>query len=177
MIDRFVLRAGAASAVVLLGLAVAWSGDAAPELSARRAEVRCAGAIQHPLQVRVEALDAVRRGGTLRLKVTTSTLRPLGRAEVRLVNAGGATVQGARRVSIGRVRPDRSREAEFVVAVPERGERFLIQFQVSGEGPYGRVSRGATYNILPDGPQQPERVVTNASGERVAEYAARRIEP
>jgi hypothetical protein len=79
-------------------------------------------------------------------------------------------------VSLGRMRPDRTREAEFVVGVPARGERFLVEFKVRGEGLNGPVTRGATYNILPDGAQQPERVVTNAAGEKVAEYAARRIE-
>ena len=167
---------GPRSALLALGLVLVSSqasggsparGPAAPTL--------CGGAIQHPVQVSVRALDPIRRGAMVRLEVRTRAAVDLAAAEVRLVSAGGATVLGARRATLGRLTPQREGSAEFQLAVPATGHRFLAQFEVRGEGPGGRVSRGAAFNLLPDGPAQKGRQVTGASGQPIVEYAARRI--
>jgi hypothetical protein len=62
------------------------------------------------------------------------------------------------------------------VSLPASGDRFLVEFKVHGEGANGAISRGATYSLLPDGPQKPARTVTNTAHERIAEYPARRID-
>lgn len=145
-----------------------------PGTSAARAT--CDGPIQHPLAVRVVALDPVRRGESVRLRVETTSRAALTAVDVSIVNDGGTTVSGPRRASFGRLQAGRSRHAEFQVSLPAQGERFLVQFKARGEGLNGQVTRGATFNLLPDGPQQPVRVARNLDGEQVAEYAARRIE-
>ena len=164
------------SAVLALGLVLvssqalggtSGSGPAAPIL--------CNGAIQHPIQVSVRALDPVRRGATVRLEVRTKAAIDLATAEVRLVSAGGAGVVGARRVPMGRLSARGESQAEFQLAVPAQGHRFLAQFEVRGEGPNGRVSRGAAFNLLPDGPADQGRRVTGASGQPIMEYTAKRI--
>jgi hypothetical protein len=58
--------------------------------------------------------------------------------------------------------------------VPHEGRRFLLQFAVSGEGPSGTLIRGAAYNLLPDGPADPGRLVTTSDGRRVIEFGAGR---
>lgn len=71
--------------------------------------------------------------------------------------------------------PRRETSAEFSVRVPEAGSRFLVQFRVEGEGPAGRVGRGASFNLLPDGPVAPSRIVAGSAGRTIAEYPARRM--
>lgn len=132
-------------------------------------------AVQHPIAVRVTALDPIRRGETIRVRLEVRTRVDLQRTEARLVSAGGAAPIGASRASIGRMRPDRPAATEFRVRVPERGRRFLLQFRVFGEGTQGQLSRGATLNLLPDGPADPGREVV-IQGERVIEHRARRID-
>lgn len=142
-----------------------------------RPPVRCDGAIQHPLRVKVTALDPIRRGETIRVRVTTTTSRSaLERGEVRLVSTGGASLASAPRVRLDRLAAGGEATAEFAVRLPAEGHRFLLQFRVTGEGPTGIDSRGATFNLLPDGPADPGRVVTSDTGERIVEYRARRID-
>jgi hypothetical protein len=62
----------------------------------------------------------------------------------------------------------------FTVAIPSSGGRQYVQFQVTGLGPQGRLTRGACYNALPDGPAQVGRPVVTPQGARVIEFAARR---
>ena len=143
---------------------------------APRPAIHCDGAIQHPIQVRAAALDPLLHGGVVRVRVTTSARHALERGEVRLVSTGGATLAGARRVTLGRLSPGAEAAAEFAVQLPAEGRRFLLQFRVTGDGPDGLESRGATLNLLPDGPLDPGRVVTTSTGARVVEYRARRIE-
>ena len=147
-------------------LAVAWLATGVASSTA---------AIQHPLTVRVTALDPVRHGATVRVRVDATSRVDLERTEIRLVSAGGAAVATASRAGLGRMRPGRPAGAQFTVRLPAQGHRVLLQFRVTGEGIDGVASRGATLNLLPDGPADPGREVT-IGGERVIEYRARRID-
>jgi hypothetical protein len=170
----------------LLGLAVVAGGLAAsnPVVAAEqpagrriaRSPVRYQSAIQHPLSVRAVALDPLVRGGVVRVRVTTTSRNALERGEVRLTSTGGATLVSAQRATFGRLSPGAAAATEFAVRLPEQGRRFLLQFRVTGDGPSGLEARGATLNLLPDGPADPGRVVTSSSGARVVEYRARRID-
>ena len=140
-----------------------------------RGEV-CTTAIEHPVAVTVTPLDPVRRGASVRFVVRSSSRVGLGRAEARLTNAGHATVAGPSRITLGRLAPRESKEATFRVVLPNSGERTLLQFKVSGEGPNGMLSRGAAYNILPDGPTEHLVAKTTSGGEKVLETPARRID-
>jgi len=175
-----IARSWRALRILLLGIAPgllpAAPVGAVPQMpGSNRPPVTCGAAIQHPIQVRVEALDVIRRGAAVRLRLTSRSRIGLSQAEARLVSGGGATVLGRPRASLGRVTPQREASAEFTVAVPALGDRFLVEFRVEGEGPAGRIGRGASFNILPDGPTMPARIVSGSAGQSVAEYLARRM--
>ena len=138
--------------------------------------VRCDAAIQHPLSVKATALDPLLRGGIVRVRVTTGTRNPIERGEVRLVSSGPASLVSPGRVPFGRLTPGTETSAEFAVRLPAEGARVLLQFRVTGDGTRGVESRGATLNLLPDGPADPGRVVTSNNGRQIAEYRARRID-
>lgn len=138
------------------------------------AGVECAASVQHPIEVRVRVLDPVRRGATVRLEVRATARAPITDAEVRLISPGGTRVAGLSRLSLGRLGPERDAAGTFRVTVPDLGRRFLVQFVVRGEGPVGPLSRGAVYNLLPDGPLDPGRPVTASDGARILEFAAER---
>lgn len=162
----------------ILGLAVATlpafaAGDTP---TAPRHAVVCTSDIQHPVSVRVEALDPIRRGASVRFVVHASSRVGLGRAEARLLSAGRANPASATRVPLGRLDARRSKDATFRVILPASGERTLIQVQVRGEGPNGLLTRGAAYNVLPDGPTEVLSAVTTSSGERLLSAPARRID-
>jgi hypothetical protein len=93
-----------------------------------------------------------------------------------MTGTGGATPVSPSRARFGRLAAGRTHTSEFVVRIPEQGHRFLLQFRVTGEGLGGLASRGATLNLLPDGPADPGNVVSDGAGGRVTEYAARRID-
>jgi|SRR6185436_17769445 len=152
--------------------ALASSAAVRPE----RAAVRCEGAIQHPLEVHVTALDPLVRGGNVRVRVTTTARRDVARGEVQLTSAGGAAIASPTRARFGRLAAGRTATQEFAVRIPAEGHRFLLQFRVTGEGRNGTESRGATFNLLPDGPADPGRVVDDSHGGQVTEYASRRID-
>jgi len=135
-----------------------------------------ATSVQHPIDVRIRALDPIRRGADLRLRVTASSRVGLGRTQVRMISAGGSVLRGAPAVALGRLAPGRPASTIFTVNVPQNGNRFYIQFQVSGEGPQGKMTRGACYNILPEGPLEALRVVDTPDGRHMVEVAARRID-
>ena len=130
----------------------------------------------HPLRVRVTALDPIQRGAELRLQVTAIAAREMGRVQVRMVSDGGATRRGPALVSLGNLARGRQASGVFTVAVPQSGSRFYVQFQVQGEGARGQLTRGACFNILPDGPLEIGRIVETPTGARVLEVAARRID-
>jgi len=138
--------------------------------------VRCTGGVQHPLNVRVTALDPVARGAAVRLVVSASSAVALDQVEVRLTSTGGAANLGAVRSSLGSLDPGQVRQAQFMVSVPANGARALVQFQVVGAGPYGTLTRGGCYNLLPDGPLESGRVVVTPQGKRVYEVRAGRID-
>lgn len=165
------------TAVLLLAAAGtgAAAQAAAPASREPRAAIRCEGAIQHPLQVTATLLDPLRRGENVRVRVAATAARDLDRAEVRMVHSGGASPASPTRAAIGRLAAGRTAVHEFSVRIPAEGHRFLLQFRVTGEGRNGLESRGATLNLLPDGPADAGRVV-NAGGSPVVEYRARRID-
>lgn len=138
--------------------------------------IQCYGAIQHPIEVKVEALDAIRRGRIVRVRLTARSSRPLDRVEVRLANAGGASIVSAARVPLGMLLRDTPRDVEFRVRVPDLGRRALLQFVIFGDEDGLRIGRGATLNLLPDGPQRPVAVVADAGGTPLRVYSARRID-
>ena len=161
---------------VMLPAGVAAEAQSSTHRVTSPAANRCDGAIQHPLEVRAAALDPLARGGIVRVRVTIRSRQTLERGEVRLISAGGAELVGPGRIALGRLDPGREAASEFAIRLPAEGRRFLIQFRVMGDGAGGLESRGATLNLLPDGPADPGRVVTTDTGARVTEYRARRIE-
>lgn len=171
--ERVLLTALALIALAMPALVAATPDARSTDRPATSGAV-CTANVQHPLEVRVVPLGAVRRGAPLAFEVRVTSRVPIAQAEARLVSAGGAMVRGPGRVVLDRVAPGRPAAARFEVQVPQVGRRFLLQFVVRGEGPAGMVTRGATYNVLPDGPADPGRVVTTSSGARVIEFAARR---
>jgi len=73
--------------------------------------VRCTGGVQHPLNVRVTALDPVARGAVVRLVVSASSAVALDQVEVRLTSTGGAANLGSVRSSLGSLDPGQVRQA------------------------------------------------------------------
>jgi hypothetical protein len=154
-----------------------WSGaGAAGPSSGADAPVVCSANVMHPIRVRVTALDPIRRGAELRLQVTAIAARELGNVQVRMLSDGGAPRRSPALASLGNLPRGRQASAVFRVAVPQSGSRFYVQFQVEGEAAHGRLTRGACFNILPDGPLETARIVDTPEGARVREVAARRID-
>src|SRR5207248_1582557 len=112
----------------------------------------------------------------VRFEVAASSRVGVERAVTRLVSTGGAALQGPSAIELGSLAPGRIATSVFALSVPASGNRFYVQFQVSGLGPQGTLTRGACYNMLPDGPLQAARLVVTPSGQRVTEVAARRID-
>jgi hypothetical protein len=110
----------------------------------------CSGTIQHPLDVKVEALDAVRRGQVVRVRLTTRSASALERAEVRLVHAGAAAIISPARVSLGTLHADTPAVAEFQVQMPRASRRTLLHFVVLADEDGFRLGRGAALNLLFD---------------------------
>jgi hypothetical protein len=144
------------------------SGDTQPML--------CSANVMHPLRVRVTALDPIQRGAELRLQVTAIAAREVGHVQIQMLSDGGATRRGPALLFLGNLAPGRQASGVFRVAVPQSGTRFYVQFQVQGEGARGQLTRGACFNILPDGPLETGRIVDTPAGGRVLEVAARRID-
>ena len=153
------------------------AGTAAGTASPRGAQpVLCGTNVMHPIRVRVTALDPIQRGSDLRLQVTAIAAREVGHVQIRMLSDGGATRRSPARLSLGNLAPGRQASGLFTVAVPQSGTRFYVQFQVQGEGARGQMTRGACFNILPDGPLETGQVVDTPEGARVLEVAARRID-
>jgi len=152
------------------------TGTAAPWKSVGGQPVLCSASVMHPLRVRVTPLDPIRRGSELRLQVTAVAAREVGHVQVRMLSDGGARRRSPALVSLGNLAAGRQASGLFTVAVPQSGTRFYVQFQVQGEGARGRLTRGACFNILPDGPLETGVVVDTPEGTRVLEVAAGRID-
>ena len=161
----------------ILGLALATllPAYAAGDTTAAH-EVVWTSDLSHPVDVHVTALDPISRGATVRFVVRSTSRIGLGRAEARLEHAGGATVVGPTRLSLGPLGARQTKQATFRVVLPNSGTRTLLQFRVVGEGPNGTLARGAVYNVLPDGPSEKLAPVTAANGEKVLDAPARRID-
>jgi hypothetical protein len=165
-------------ATLSLTLAVLAAVGLASPSPARAADrsARVMSSVLHPIQVRVTALDPVRHGADLRLQVAASSKAGLGRAQVRMVSEGGTIRRGARAAALGTLAPGRWASSIFTVRVPANGNRFYVEFQVTGDGPRGPMTRGACFNVLPDGPLETARLVHTPDGRQVVEVAARRID-
>lgn len=174
---RRILLLLAATSLALAALAAAGAAEPSNSTAERgKSPGLCTANVMHPIQVHVAALDPIRRGANVRLQVTASSARGLGRAEILMLSDGGARRLGATRVSLGTLAPGGRASGLFTVNVPQSGNRFYVQFQVKGDGPQGMLTRGACFNLLPDGPLETGRVVTTPEGGRVIEVAARRID-
>jgi hypothetical protein len=151
---------------------------AAPAGVGTRSPVLCTGAIQHPIEARVVALDPIRRGATVRFEVTAVARGDARAVAARIVRGRGVEVVGPERAALLRRGGGggEERTAEFRAVVPRSGHRAVVQFVVEGEGPAGPLTRGAAYNLLPDGPAETLRPATTGSGEGVLEAPARRID-
>ena len=162
-------------------LAIAQLGAASPPASAANvtAPVTCTGAIQHPIEARVVALDPIRRGAIVRFEVTAVARGDARAVAARIVRGRGVEVVGPERAALVRRNSGgpEERVAMFRALVPRSGHRALVQFVVEGEGPSGPLTRGVAFNLLPDGPAETLRAATSGSGEGVLEAPARRIEP
>ena len=151
-------------------------GTASPRRTMGAPPVLCSANVMHPIRVRVSALDPIQRGAELRLQVTAIAAREVGHVQVRMLSDGGATRRSPALLSLGNLASGRQASGVFTVAVPQTGSRFYVQFQVQGEGARGQLTRGACFNILPDGPLETGRIVDTPTGARVLEVAARRID-
>ena len=160
----------AAAAVVTPAAARAGEGAKAP--------VVCTGAIQHPIEARVVALDPIRRGATVRFEVTAVARGDARAAAARILRGRGVEVVGPERAALVRRNAGGREEhtAEFRVVVPRSGHRALVQFVVEGEGPAGKLTRGVAYNLLPDGPAETLAAARAGSGEALLQAPARRID-
>ena len=165
---------GTAALALLAGLTVA--AVAEPVVAARPPLAPCTARVVHPISARVTALDPIARGAVVRLRVTAASAVALDRAEIRMTSTGGAENRGSTSVALGALAPGRAAQGVFTVAIPSSGARQYLQFQVTGQGPRGRLTLGACYNILPDGPAERGRLGVTPRGARVREFAARRID-
>ena len=154
----------------------ATAGTASSAKSADARPVLCSTNVMHPIRVHVAALDPIQRGSELRLQVTAIAAREVGHVQVRMLSDGGAMRRSPALLSLGNLAAGRQASGVFTVAVPRSGARFYVQFQVQGEGERGQLTRGACFNILPDGPLEAGRIVDTPTGARVLEVAARRID-
>lgn len=140
------------------------------------AGTRCTASTVHPIGARVTALDPVSRGAIVRLLVSATSLVALDAVQVRLVMSGAAANRGPSRLMLGALAPGQRGEAIFTMAMPATGGRQYVQFEISGDGPNGRLTRGACFNLLPDGPAETGRLVVTPQGARRLEVAATRID-
>lgn len=174
------LRSSLALTLVMIAMSertVVTAAAAAPQRpveTTNPGHVTCSTPIQHPLRVVATPLGAIERGVPLRIRVTTTAMRGLDRGEVRLTSSGGASLVGASRAALGAVPAGGQVASEFTVLLPTSGHRFLLQFEVSGEGASRNLTRGATLNLLPDGPAEHLRAAATGSGERLLEVRAGR---
>ena len=151
---------------------------AAAQPAAAKSPVTCTGAIQHPIEARVVALDPIRRGATVRFEVTAVARGDARAVAGRIVRGRGVEVVGPERAAlVPRPRGGREeRTAEFRVVVPRSGHRSLVQFVIEGEGPSGPLTRGVAYNLMPDGPAETLTAARAGSGEALLQAPARRID-
>ncbi len=155
---------------------IAALGTAAGAAGAPPAPASCIANVAHPIATHVTALDPIARGAIVRLRVTATSAVGVEGAEIRMTSTGGAENRGPSIVTLGSLVPGRMAQGVFTVAIPQTGGRQYLQFQVTGKGLQGRLTRGACYNALPDGPASNGRAVVTPQGARVVEFAARRID-
>lgn len=161
----------------LLALAPLFAAVLAVAAGGAWAAMTCSGAIQHPIEARVVALDPIRRGAVVRFEVIASSRLDLRTPWARVVSNPGLVVVGPAHVELEPRPGNRNeRSATFRVVVPTAGHRQLVQFRVEGEGPSGLLTRGVAVNLMPDGPAESLRSALSGSGEGLIEATARRID-
>jgi hypothetical protein len=161
---------GLAFVAFSLQLAAAAHAGAGPEAAPP------AGAcdLRHPIDVRIAALDPVRRGGAVRARVVVTSDQDLHDVRLDLVRTGGVRVTGATQVALGKAAAGQAAETTYQLALPPVGRRFLLVFRVQARGTAGTLSREATFNLLPDGPADPGTPRVTPDGRNLVEYSARR---
>jgi hypothetical protein len=141
------------------------------------ASITCSGAIRHPIEARVVALDPIRRGNVVRFEVVASSQVDLRRPWARVVPNGGVRVVGPAHVELApRAGHAHERSATFRVVVPNAGHRQLLQFRIEGEGPAGILTRGVAFNLMPDGPVETLRPAQAGNGDALLEASAGRVD-
>ena len=163
------------TAAAMLALFGVQSQEPSPRGGQPTTATVCDGAIQHPLSARITALDPIRRGDLVRFRVDVASNAAFEEVRVRLADSGGAVSLGASTRSLGAMTAGSKGFSDFSVQVPTKAQRTLLQFSVQGEGSSGVLTRGATFNILPDGPADPGRLVSRGDGTTVREYAAKGV--
>ena len=128
--------------------------------------------LRHPIEARLVPVDAMTRGGTVRVALEVEATVSLSAAEARILSSGGATILGRRQAELGTLGVGDVRRIEFTLRLPENGRRFVLQVLTSGESATGPMNRLAMLNILPDGPADPGQVVTTPTGESIRQYAS-----
>ena len=143
------------------------------------ASMTCTGAIQHPIEARVVALDPIRRGNVVRFEVVATSRVDVRSATARMLPTPGLQVIGPANAQLADRGTGngigRERSATFRVVVPATGHRQLVQFRIEGEGPAGLLTRGVAFNLMPDGPVETLRAAVAGTGDRVLETSAKRI--
>lgn len=137
---------------------------------------QCDANVIHPLSLRVVTLDPIVHSANVRLRVIASSRVGVERAVLRMVSAGGTTPTSPALISLGSLAPGHEAVGEFALALPAQGSRHYIEFQISGQGPKGLLTRGACFNMLPDGRLEASQLITTPQGVRVLQVAARRID-
>lgn len=173
---RTLLALATTSLLLLVGLAD-YSTLTATQAAQRKADLICDTDLQHPIQVKVTPQNEIRNGQRLDLNVDVATSTVLRNVTVKLTRSYGARLlDSIASKSLGTLSEKNAGSSVFSVALPSQGDRFFLEFEIQGEGPAGMVTRGATYNILPNGPADPGTPVAHPSGETVLEYSAKRID-
>jgi len=164
-------------ALVCASLAAAAESPNSPGAGTHAATVvRCTANTSHPISVRVRVLDPVARNAVVRLNVSAFSAVALEQVEARMLSTGGATNLGPTTIALGDLAAGRTSAGVFTLSIPASGGRQYVQFLIVGRGPQGNLSRGACYNLLPDGPAQVGRLVVTPLGARVLETRAGRID-
>lgn len=126
--------------------------------------------LQHPLEARIEPLGPITRGEELTLELRLNPRDGLRDGRARVILPGLMRAGGPDRFDLPELAAGQEGRHTLRVRVPEEGHRFLVRVQVTGEGPWGPIGRELTYNILPDGPDDPGTEIVTADGRKLRQY-------
>jgi hypothetical protein len=171
---RFIrLRRKSVRLLVVLGLcsALVVSGQA----QNRAAQERCTGDVMLPLSVRVFPVETPHPGAALRVRVEVEAERPFAEVSLRVLAPPDVPVTAGQTRELGELVPQRPVQHEFTIVVPSHGQRRTVDVKVRAALDDGLTfEQGATLNLSFQ--DEPSRVVTDQSGNRVREVLARRIQ-